>query len=508
MTPMTMKPAFRALCIGASLLIGTLAQAQPYDIYVMGYVNGCQAGSSVHISSLPGTVPAIDQDVPLNGCSLALILEMDTTTGGFAFSYNCLGSTMVDSVYYEVGQFPDSTSVTFSFNCGGTVDCLGQAGGPNLPGTSCLTFFGQPGTWSPDCLCIANPDSSDCQAMFTVEQASGGGVLIPWTVNTVNLSVGTGNLSYLWNLPDGSTSTAAEPSYTFNAPGWYSFCLTVSSDSGCTSTWCDSVVVDNFGYVDSSSVWYDCLGVAYGTALPGTACTDFLGNAGIWNSNCFCETDTTTCEAGFWAIQAYDSTGNGVEPIPNLVWVWNLSSGGNGTYSFVWDFGDGSSSTEAYPTHEYDGPGPWLLCLTMTSGNCTDTYCDSLSMDENGILEGMILDGGHPVAHDGNRSGGFTLNVISQIPGAIAELPAVAQLNLWPNPATDALNLSWVAAHSGHGTVQLLDLSGRTVQTTALRTLAGSNHLSLATDRLEPGLYLVQLELGGMRISQRFTKVQ
>jgi hypothetical protein len=108
--------------------------------------------------------------------------------------------------------------------------------------------------------------------------------------------------------------------------------------TGCTSVTCDSVYVDANGLINSNIV-SDCLGVPNGPDVPGTECTDPLSGPGIWSAACICVADSgsTACNADFWVIQAYDSTaGGGVEPIPNEVWVWNLSSGGNGTYQFSW----------------------------------------------------------------------------------------------------------------------------------------------------------------------------
>lgn len=413
---------------------------------------------------------------------------------------------------------PMTNGDTWTTNCmcqgqgGGTTDCLGVPGGSALPGTPCVTFLGDPGTWSANCVCVPDSVVTGCQALFTVTQATGAGAIIPWVMNTVNQSTGTGPLTFHWVLPDGSTSTEMEPSFTFTAPGAYTICLTVASGNGCTSTSCDSVYVDNLGHVNGNTpIWYDCLGIPFGNALPGTPCNDPQGNTGLWDMNCLCNPDTsTTCEANFWAIQAYqpDSLNpGGGTPIPNVVWVWNLSSGGNGTYQFFWDFGDGTSSTEAYPTHEYSGNGPWLLCLTMSSGNCTDTYCDSVSVDEDGILNGLIVDG-HPHSTTYSpRSDGFTLNVISEIPSGINELHGDVALRLWPNPVDDALNVAFQAT-GGTGSMSIIDGSGRTVKTIAERFSAGANRLSVPVDDLAPGLYLVRLNNGNNSISARFLKTR
>ena len=261
----------------------------------------------------------------------------------------------------------------------------------------------------------------------------------------------------------------------------------------------------------------DCLNIPNGPNQPGTACTDSIGSPGTWSAACMCIADssTTPCSAGFWVAQAYsidslnpqDTTI--VLPIPNEVWVYNLSTGGNGTYQFTWDFGDGSSSTDAYPTHNYDGPGPWLLCLTMNSGGCTDTFCDSVSVDANGILNGMIVDGHATAEADaGNRDSGFTLNVIQSIPTGIAVVPTIAAVKLWPNPVRDELDLSMNSRLSGTLPITVIDPSGRIRITTEHAFTTGGNTLRIATGTLEPGLYMVRIGNDVHSTVQRFIKVR
>jgi PKD repeat protein len=42
------------------------------------------------------------------------------------------------------------------------------------------------------------------------------------------------------------------------------------------------------------------------------------------------------------------------------------SDNDDGIKSYAWDFGDGTSSTEAEPTHTYTLPGPYTVVLTVT----------------------------------------------------------------------------------------------------------------------------------------------
>ena len=251
--------------------------------------------------------------------------------------------------------------------------------------------------------------------------------------------------------------------------------------------------------VDSSSV--DCLGVLNGPNVMGTACSLPNNEIGTWDATCTCIPDSfsTTCNAGFWVIQAYDSSSTGPEPIPNEVWIWNLSSG-TSPYQFFWNFGDGTSSTDPYPTHFYASGGPYTLCLTMSdASNCTATYCDSVSVDANGIYNGII---GEP---NNNRSG-FTINVLQQLPTAIHEQENMDALELWPNPVSDAINISLIASHSSRLQLSVLDLNGRLVSSTSNAIATGSNRFSLPVNDLESGMYLLRISDGNNVVSRRFVK--
>ncbi len=134
-------------------------------------------------------------------------------------------------------------------------------------------------------------------------------------------------LIYFWDFGDGSTSaTSGSTTHTYTLNGTYYACLTISDTSGCSNTYCGYVTVGN----------------------PA-------GN---------------NCSASFYLVQ--DST--------NMYNYTAVSYATTGTsYSYFWDFGDGSSSTQQYPTHTYAGVGPYVLCLTVTDNvGCTATQCDSL----------------------------------------------------------------------------------------------------------------------------------
>ena len=66
-------------------------------------------------------------------------------------------------------------------------------------------------------------------------------------------------------------------------------------------------------------------------------------------------------------------TGN----IPLIVEFSDTSTGDNLTY--LWDFGDGQTSSEQNPTHEYSSAGDFTVSLTTTKNYGSDTKTDTVS---------------------------------------------------------------------------------------------------------------------------------
>src|SRR5690606_15540869 len=58
--------------------------------------------------------------------------------------------------------------------------------------------------------------------------------------------------------------------------------------------------------------------------------------------------------------------------------VTNLATGNN--LQYLWDFGDGNTSTQAYPSHIYASIGVYNLCLTVTD---SITGCSSIRSEEH-----------------------------------------------------------------------------------------------------------------------------
>lgn len=127
---------------------------------------------------------------------------------------------------------------------------------------------------------------------------------------------------------------------------------------------------------------------------------------------------TPSCSANSAFVISPDAITQGVYNLLNY-------STSTGTTSYLWDFGDGSTSTLAYPTHTYSAAGFYTVCLTVTSSDgCYDTQC-------------ML--GGFKVS-----AAGLMTKIVVKNPNAITgidEQELVSTLLAYPNPVLDELTI-------------------------------------------------------------------
>jgi len=141
--------------------------------------------------------------------------------------------------------------------------------------------------------------------------------------------------------------------------------------------------------------------------------------------------------------------------------------------AYAWDFGDGGTATVPFPSHFYSAPGSFYVCLTAatTTSNgltCTDTYCDTLTIDSTGFL----------VYKTGS---GWTLQVIDASQLHTTEFASL-RIDVVPNPAPRGSTLR--CSSSGPiDLLELIDLNGRVVRTSAM---------DMPTSGLPSGVYLLR----------------
>ncbi len=156
-------------------------------------------------------------------------------------------------------------------------------------------------------LIFAAMESKALTANFTEDYLSGCSPLVVHFTNT-----STGATSYYWDLGNGTTSSLTDVSGSYITPGTYTVILTSYNGSSSTT---HSVTI---------------------TVYPSPVVSFYASDTGL------CPGSSTT----------FTSTS---------------TAGTSGACTYLWNFGDGSSSTAASPTHAYTSPGYYNVTLVVTN---------------------------------------------------------------------------------------------------------------------------------------------
>lgn len=150
----------------------------------------------------------------------------------------------------------------------------------------------------------------------------------PFTVNFSHQSLNA--VACKWDFGDSTSSNSLNPSHVYKNYGDYTVQLVVTSANGCTDT------IRKTGYVTIIKPKINL------NNLPDSGCVPF--------------TKSFSC-----SVSTVDSV-----------------------ISYFWDFGDGSSSTDAAPLHTYTTQGIFAVKLIIgTSGGCSDTIIKSRAIITN-----------------------------------------------------------------------------------------------------------------------------
>ncbi|HYG37771.1 MAG TPA: PKD domain-containing protein [Cytophagales bacterium] len=168
--------------------------------------------------------------------------------------------------------------------------------------------------------------------------------------------------SWSWDFNDpgsgaNNTSTAQNPTHQFSAPGPYKVKLVVTSDNGCTNT-----------LIKQDTI--------YAETLP-----DFAAPSGLICSNLPIQFDTL--------FTGY--TGSKVK--------------------WLWDFGDGETSTEKYPAHVYLAGGTYDVTLTAGVEGCSNSVTRQITViqgPQTGFSFQSICIGETTVFTDTTKGDGLT----------------------------------------------------------------------------------------------------
>jgi PKD repeat protein len=243
------------------------------------------------------------------------------------------GSTSTEiepSFTYDFSQPMHKVSLTIT-SSNGCTDTYGED-----------VFIDHPGGGSTD---PVDSSSNGCFVAFGYTVNSVIKTLLPALVLDFYSKSDNEIVSWKWDFGDGYTDTVQNPTHIFNFPIvsdsingdpnlFRNVCLTVQTESGCEITWCQTIDIYS------------------GTTPP-----------------------VQSCHPWFKGYIPYD-----VVTVPEVV-PFQFANGSEGdVVSCLWEFEDGTTSTEREPLILFDkSKSTQYVCLTITtSDSCTSTWCETI----------------------------------------------------------------------------------------------------------------------------------
>ncbi len=213
-----------------------------------------------------------------------------------------------------------------------------------------------------------------------------------------NTSTSGAGVTYLWDFGDNSTHNIHNPTKIYSNPGTYTITLTVTTSGG-TSTATQTVIVNpspsvsfsssvagsvatftNNTTISSGTVTYSWdFADGFTSVVPNPIKSFADGSYAvklIATSNLGCvDSATNTVSVGSLPMSAFtvSSATTQCSNSDNFTFL-NTSTTGVGV-TYLWDFGDGTTSILPNPTKSYTGAGTFTVSLTVTNavGSVTST---------------------------------------------------------------------------------------------------------------------------------------
>ena len=269
----------------------------------------------------------------------------------------------------------------------------------------------------PSTYTVTVSNSSGCtgtaSVVFVIKSSPSSQFTSSVTTNTANYTStsGTGNI-YFWDFGDGTISNLPNPSHTYNTAGYFTSCLTVTdtvTGNGCQNSYCNNILIGSpstaclakFGYsqvgntvtfadssLGNSTHWYWQFGDATSSTLKNPVHT--YNYNGIYNISLTISNSTTNC-SDIYTMQININSINDcvadfsyyASPTCNVA-TFNDHSTGNIT-NYLWDFGDGNTSTFSNAAHTYLQTGYYNVCHTAynPTTSCYDMICKGVTVGNN-----------------------------------------------------------------------------------------------------------------------------
>lgn len=250
--------------------------------------------------------------------------------------------------------------------------------------------------------------ASECKANFDYFQDESH----PLAIQFVDISTGVYSW-WEWEFGDGQISNLQNPLHTYQNPGIYEICLTISSPTKeCLDTYCMKILVPVPGNCHTTFTWEQAPEFPFAVSFfsqPGPDVEFFAWDFGDGQTSDLANPFHTYSDTGVFIVSLtatnhhnpvncnsvyFDTVIVRVDPcvssfmmIPsplNPMEVSFIATPAGTVNSYYWDFGDGRTSMEPNPVHTFTDTGYYEVCLTVSNYYytlfCSHTSCQTLKI--------------------------------------------------------------------------------------------------------------------------------
>ena len=376
---------------------------------------------------------------------------------------------------------------------------------------------GRNNLWTTQNIASTGADSNHvlCAAEFYVDEEA---ICAGTTVNFTDASYNSVN-GWSWSFPGGtpSTSTSQNPSVVYNTPGTYEVTLT-ATDGGTsqTTTKTEYITVLPAGIALPYQETFETY-----TSLQDP--TSFFSTKNISGVNSFQVTDAAG-KSGTKSVRLRNfgqPSGSIDELITNNFDLSNFDSSDEVTMSFVYasrkrnatdneklqvqlskDCGvsflprktisNNTLAPDVATTEWIPGEDDWIQVHVT---NITSSYFVSNLQ----VKFQFTSDGGNNLYLD-------DINFYEGDPSSLglSEIEGVNSIELFPNPADEALNVRFEAVQNGLVQLEVMNLAGQVVRTINVQATAGTNLVIVDSADMASGMYLMRVKANQTQKTMQF----
>ncbi|MCB9186528.1 MAG: PKD domain-containing protein, partial [Flavobacteriales bacterium] len=439
---------------------------------VLGYMFSINGGGSfqpnggVFTNVASGSYLAVVADT--NGCTASEGVVISQPTAAFNLSANVTNALCLDSASGSVQLLASGGTPTYSYSSDNVSFGSGNTFGGFAAGTYML--YGEDVNGCVDSVQVNVGEPATAVHITSIllnnpacpNQASG----------TATVQVSGGTPGYMYSGNAGNTFQSNQIITGLNGGNHL---VVVKDANGCVDT--DTITLTSPGIFDitvDTIIGVDCEGDLDGEihviAEGGTPSYNYTLNGGLLQSN----GDYVNLTDGTYTIAIMDVNGctysesftvSSAQMQPIADFGFSLSGtavlfNNNSEYgdTYLWEFGDDSTSTVENPVHVYLTDGDYTVTLTVSNECGTDVTTALVSTTTIGITEEEKV-----------------------------------TFSLFPNPASSVLNLRSNRSIDSGISMDIISVSGQIVRTVQLPNISSSEVVTLDLSGLSNGLYSLRL---------------